>query len=79
MLFEFLTGSAPFESDANEETYRKICKEQVKFPSYVSELAQDLITKLLAKRAADRISLVEAIRHPWIDMFADKNVPCETF
>jgi len=79
LLFEFLTGSAPFESEKNEETYRKICKEEVKFPNHVSPLARDLITKLLAKKAVDRISLVEAIRHPWIEEFADKDIPCQTF
>lgn len=78
-MYEFLTGSAPFESEKSEDTYRKICQDEVRFPSHVSELARDLIIKLLAKEAKNRISLEEAIKHPWIEKFADKNVSCQTF
>ncbi|OQR72901.1 aurora kinase B-like [Tropilaelaps mercedesae] len=79
LLFEFLTGNAPFESEKSEDTYRKICQDEVRFPDHVSNMARDLINKLLAKEAKSRISLEEAIRHPWIEKFADKNVPCQTF
>ena len=36
------------------------------FPDFLSEEAQDLIQQLLEPCADDRISLEEALRHPWI-------------
>lgn len=78
-MFEFLTGNTPFESSKSEETYRKICKDEVRFPEHVSANARDLISKFLEKDPMKRISLEEAIKHPWIEKLADRNVPCETF
>jgi aurora kinase len=38
-------------------TYKRIAKVDLKFPEYVSELAQDLIRKLLQYSPEDRLSL----------------------
>jgi len=79
LLYEFLVGSAPFEAADNEATYRKIIHDEVKFPDYVSAEARDLVEQLLQKDPSKRISLDEAIKHPWIIANADRDVPCQTF
>ncbi|GBN91390.1 Aurora kinase B [Araneus ventricosus] len=46
LCYEFLVGKPPFESDSTSETYKKIRKVDVHFPSRVSEFAQDFIMKV---------------------------------
>ena len=58
--------SPPFENEDTNETYRKILKVDLSFPSHVSEEARDLISKLLVKDSEKRISLDEVIAHHWI-------------
>lgn len=66
LCYEFLTGRPPFESNSQKETYRKICSLEMRFPSYVSEDARDLIRKLLVKDPKKRLSLAQVPQHPWI-------------
>ena len=46
LMYEFLVGKPPFESDSHNETYRRITKVDLQFPSYVSEGARDLVAKV---------------------------------
>ncbi|CAL1301257.1 unnamed protein product [Larinioides sclopetarius] len=66
LCYEFLVGKPPFESDTTSETYQKIRKVTVHFPSRVSELARDFIMKLLKKEPKERMSLEQMLEHPWI-------------
>ena len=66
LTYEFLVGKPPFESESNNETYRRITRIDLKFPPYVSEGARDFVTKLLRKEPSQRISLEECLEHPWI-------------
>ena len=68
LMYEFLVGSPPFLAEAYGETYRKISKEDVKFPpdSTVSPEARDLVSKLLAKNPAKRIQMAQLGTHPFI-------------
>ncbi|KAK9871405.1 hypothetical protein WA026_011658 [Henosepilachna vigintioctopunctata] len=66
LCYEFLVGSPPFESSGNEETYEKIRKVDVHFPSHVPDGAKDLIMKLLVINDNNRISLKQVMKHPWI-------------
>ena len=66
LTYEFLVGKPPFESESNNETYRRITRVDLKFPPYVSEGARDFVTKLLRKEPSQRISLEECLDHPWI-------------
>ncbi|KAH7616326.1 hypothetical protein Ndes2526B_g08422 [Nannochloris sp. 'desiccata'] len=76
LCYEFLCGQPPFEAAGHSETYKRILKVDLKFPSSpsVSEGAQDLIKKLLIKVPADRIPLEELLNHPWILSNADSAV-----
>ena len=50
LMYEFLVGSPPFEAPGGpNETYKRICAVDLKFPSSVTEGARDLIRQLLVK------------------------------
>merc|ERR1719421_2602363 len=49
LLYEFLHGSAAFESKEAQETYKKIKFGDVKFLDDVSPDARDLVLCMLAK------------------------------
>jgi len=66
LTYEFIVGSPPFESPSNNDTYRRIVSVDLRFPSYVSEGARDLVTKLLRKDPERRIDLADVLKHPWI-------------
>ena len=80
LCYEFLVGSPPFESQGHSETYKRIAKVDLKYPSAVSddeeeegvtedqlsEDARDLISKLLVKEPDQRLSLDKVLEHPFI-------------
>uniref|UniRef100_A0A915IW24 Aurora kinase n=1 Tax=Romanomermis culicivorax TaxID=13658 RepID=A0A915IW24_ROMCU len=66
LLYEFLVGKPPFESENTQDTYRLICAVKYTFPDFVSQGPRDLINKLLQKNPRDRISLEKILIHPWI-------------
>jgi serine/threonine protein kinase len=66
LLYEFLTGNEPFESESDEEMHQRISEVDLKFPRDVPEGAQELIRKLLQKKPCQRLALTEVSAHPWI-------------
>lgn len=71
LTFELLFGYAPFEHATKEKTYKMICDGAINWPSdnyrhnNVSSLAKDFIGKLLVVDVSKRMSIKEAIAHPW--------------
>ncbi|TNJ26358.1 Kinase, AGC Akt [Giardia muris] len=70
LLFEMLVGSAPFSfasslntnvGNSRSELYRRILKNTIVFPSYVSPECKDFVVHCLARRPKDRLNF-EAIR-----------------
>ncbi|GLD98260.1 hypothetical protein PINS_up006957 [Pythium insidiosum] len=68
LMYEFLVGTPPFEAESNTETYKRIANVDLKFPSHVSALARDLLTKILKKEPRERIGLEKVLEHPWIQL-----------
>ncbi|XP_021348036.1 aurora kinase A-like [Mizuhopecten yessoensis] len=66
LCYEFLVGKPPFEADNNTDTYRRITKVDLQFPSYVSSPARNLISMLLKHDPSQRITLEKVLEHPWI-------------
>ncbi|XP_028635972.1 aurora kinase B isoform X2 [Grammomys surdaster] len=66
LCYELLVGNPPFESPSHSETYRRIVKVDLKFPSSVPSGAQDLISKLLKHNPSQRLSLAQVSAHPWV-------------
>lgn len=45
-MFEFLVGRPPFETEGHNETYHKILRVDVRYPSWMDPDARDLISKV---------------------------------
>lgn len=67
-LLAFQVGKPPFETKSHHDTYKKICKVDIEWPSHISVEARDLISKLLVKDPANRMALSDIENHPWIRM-----------
>ena len=57
MMYTFLTGRPPFDTDGIRNTLNKVVQAEFDMPSYLSPEAQNLITCLLKKNPMDRIPL----------------------
>lgn len=67
LMYEFLLGGPPFEAEGNTETYRRISGVDLQIePNSMSDLAADLIRRLLVKDPESRLSLQNVLEHPWI-------------
>ncbi|XP_022201471.2 LOW QUALITY PROTEIN: aurora kinase C [Nilaparvata lugens] len=66
LCFEFLVGFPPFESKTNDETFKKICAVDVRYPAFISSGAKDLISKLLQKDPKNRLPLPSVLTHEWV-------------
>ncbi|KAL0428987.1 UNVERIFIED_CONTAM: Serine/threonine-protein kinase Aurora-3 [Sesamum radiatum] len=73
LCYEFLYGVPPFEAESQTDTFRRIMKVDLSFPSTpdVSAEAKNLITRLLVKDSSKRLSLHKILEHPWIVKNAD--------
>jgi len=75
LMYEFLVGKPPFETQNQQDTYRKITRVDMSFPQHVSKNARDLVRKFLQYNSANRIPFAEALHHPWIQEHAQSKVP----
>jgi serine/threonine protein kinase len=68
LLYEFLVGRPPFETPSQQETYERIRTVRIDWPptSIVPAEARDLISRLLVREPAKRLSLDGVMAHPWI-------------
>ncbi|KAF9465985.1 other/AUR protein kinase [Collybia nuda] len=74
LTYEFLIGNPPFEDSSSvNNTYRRIAKVDLRFPSTISPEAKDLISKLLQYDPEQRLALSTVLCHPWIVKYRSKN------
>ncbi|XP_059174860.1 serine/threonine-protein kinase PLK4-like [Physella acuta] len=66
MLYTFLVGRAPFDSEAVKSTLKLVVQIDYSFPDGISPAAKDLIQALLRKNPKDRIQLREILAHPFM-------------
>nr|XP_045016942.1 death-associated protein kinase 2 isoform X1 [Jaculus jaculus] len=70
ITYILLSGASPFLGDTKQETLANITAVSYDFDeeffSQTSELAKDFIRKLLIKETRKRLTIQEALRHPWI-------------
>jgi len=74
LTYEFLVGNPPFEAQGHQETYRRISKVDLRFPSHISREAKDLMKKLLLKKPGSRLDLKKVLDHPFITKFHQPNI-----
>ncbi|XP_067605982.1 death-associated protein kinase 2 isoform X5 [Pseudorca crassidens] len=74
-----LSGASPFLGDTKQETLANITAVSYNFDeeffSQTSELAKDFIRKLLVKETRKRLTIQEALRHPWITSKGEIRTP----
>ena len=69
LLYNLITGGAfPFWGRSMDELKRNITASLPKLPPHLSPSCKDLITKLLQKSSAIRLSSGDVRRHPWVSM-----------
>lgn len=67
LIYEFIVGAPPFETNSNTETYNRIVRVEYRIPqNSMSPAAADLIGRLLVKKPSERLPLSDVLRHPWI-------------
>ena len=71
LAYELVAGYPPFEELTREATYERIRVCDFNFPPHVSDLAQDFIRKLLVANPQERMSLRDAMEHPWIKEYEE--------
>uniref|UniRef100_A0A8C5M0B2 Death associated protein kinase 2 n=1 Tax=Leptobrachium leishanense TaxID=445787 RepID=A0A8C5M0B2_9ANUR len=70
ITYILLSGASPFLGDNKQETLSNITAVNYEFDeeffSHTSDLAKDFIAKLLVKDTRKRLSIPDALSHPWI-------------
>lgn len=76
ILYILLCGFPPFHSDNTAELYRQIKKGDYSFPdpywTNVSDLAKDLVTRLLKVDPKERLTAEQVLNHGWVKREADQ-------
>ncbi|XP_051012617.1 death-associated protein kinase 2-like isoform X3 [Acomys russatus] len=79
ITYILLSGASPFLGDTKQETLANITAVSYDFDeeffSQTSELAKDFIRKLLVKETRKRLTIQEALRHPWITSKREARAP----
>ena len=65
ILFAMLCGYLPFEGQSNDILFKNIVICKVEYPKYLSDIAVDLLKKILVKNPENRINLQEIKKHPF--------------
>ena len=69
ILYAMLCGYLPFDGDEDKDgkdvLFKNIIEGNLEFPKFISDLAKDLIIRLLNVDAKERISIPEIKKHPF--------------
>jgi len=68
IAYVLMTGRPPFNGRSNNQIFSAIIKKKIKFPTNVklSKSFMDFVRKMLKKSPKQRITLEEALTHPWV-------------
>mgnify|MGYP002635527740 CR=1 FL=1 len=73
ILFALICGYLPFEDANTSNLYKKILSADYQCPSFVSEEAKDLFSKILNTDPKQRLKIDQIRAHPWFNL-----VPCKS-
>jgi calcium-dependent protein kinase len=77
ILYSMATGAHPFEGSSQQIVFEKILFEDYDKSKLehkrCSEEVKDLINKLLIKEESNRLSIEEALEHPWFKLYETKD------
>jgi len=68
IAYVMLTGRPPFKGRTNKDIFTRIIKDELKFPGDVelSDAFKDFVRKALVKNPHKRLTIEDALRHPWV-------------
>lgn len=76
IVFLLLSGNLPFMGRSQKELFRKIVAGKYEFNADdwddISDEAKDLVKKLLVLDPDDRMTAMDALRHPWLKTSRDQ-------
>jgi len=79
LAYIMLSGFPPFPLNMASDSVQKVTKAQFKFPARhwinISEEAKDFICKMLVADSGKRMSMEEALNHPWFKPEGSKDAP----
>jgi serine/threonine protein kinase len=67
-LYALVHGRCPFESDDILTLAERIKHEEIRYSSIISPLLIDLMSAMLKKNPADRLTVAEIKVHPWVTL-----------
>ncbi|KAL6660110.1 hypothetical protein ACP70R_002232 [Stipagrostis hirtigluma subsp. patula] len=71
ILYVLLAGFLPFQDKNLMGMYKKICKAELKWPSWFSSDARKLLRRILHPNPNKRISVAEIMENPWFRVGLD--------
>ncbi|KAL6902045.1 hypothetical protein ACP4OV_004921 [Aristida adscensionis] len=71
ILYVLLAGFLPFQDKNLMNMYKKICKAELKWPSWISLDARKLIRRILHPNPSKRISVAEIMENSWFKVGLD--------
>lgn len=83
ILYVLLAGYLPFQEKNLTDMYKKICKAELRWPSWFSSDVRKLLRRILHPNPSARISVAEIMESPWFRtglderLFADNIDPVE--
>ena len=75
VLYGMLSGYLPFGEANDEINKQNIIRGKIKFPSYFSDKAKDLLMHMLDLDPMTRYTLQEIRNHPWFNLVNYKLIP----
>lgn len=83
LIFELMTGTAPFYAQDPMQIYALIIQGNVKFPAYMGRACVDLVQKLLCQNPARRLGnmkhgIKDIINHRWFSSFQWESLRTKT-
>lgn len=72
LTYQLATGSAPFYNKDRQIQYKNVRNVIYNEPYYLSEGIKDFIRGLLKKNPKERMTINEALNHPWLTENTEK-------
>lgn len=66
IMYVMLTGASPWTERSDPQIIKQIKNGQYLTPKYLSDQCRDLINQLMCVDPENRISIEEALNHPWL-------------
>nr|SVE84168.1 EOG090X03P9 [Daphnia pulex] len=79
LLYTLLVGRPPFDTDAVKSTLTRVVMADYKLPVTLSAEAKDLIQRLLKKNPKERPTLMEVMKHPFMNKRSHNDIDSGLF